>query len=118
MPQPTLSDIFPGATQDINTITIPKAALPDLTALANNNADQLIAGINAACLDFYTPLRRDGDSTATPPVVGDKDVSIIAVLDGRSISRDFETNIEYEAQPVTLTFYKTSTGGGLVPNDY
>lgn len=118
MPQPTLSALFAGATQDVTSITIPKSALTGLTAIASNNADQIFAGLVNRAVAYYTPARRDGDSTATPPVVGDKDVSIIAELDGRSISRDFDTNIEYEAQPTTVTFYKTSTGGGITPNDY
>jgi|AntDeeMinimDraft_6_1070357.scaffolds.fasta_scaffold11791_2 hypothetical protein len=118
MPQPTLSDLFPGATQDITTVTIPKSALTGLTAIASNNADQIFAGLVARAIDYYTPARRDGDSTAVPAVVGDKDISIIAELGTRSINRDFETSTDYEEQIIDLSFYKTSVGGGLVPNDY
>jgi hypothetical protein len=118
MPQPTLSALFPGATQDITTVTIPKAALTGLTAIASNNADQIFAGLVARAIAYYTPARRDGNSTAVPAVVGDKDVSVIAEEGTRNISRDFDSSVDYEEQTIDLSFYKISIGGGLVPNDY
>ncbi|MFA9202241.1 MAG: hypothetical protein ACEQSC_01685 [Candidatus Nanopelagicaceae bacterium] len=118
MTQPTLNQLFPAATQTATDLAIPKTDLVGLTGLADNNADQIMAGIVAAALAFYTPARREGDSAAVPPVVGNKDISVIAELGSRSLSTDFNTNIEYEEQIVTLKFYKVATGGGFIPNSY
>lgn len=118
MDELTLDELFPGATQDATTVTIPKSALSRLTALAVNTADQIFAGINARGLEVYPIIKRDGDSTATPPVVGNKNVSIVVQLGSRSISQDFETGTEYQEQTITINFYKLLPSSNFDPDDY
>jgi len=62
VPEPTLGSVFPGATQTVTAVTIPKTALPTLTARSANSGDQIAAGLLLALLRFYTPLRRVADS--------------------------------------------------------
>lgn len=118
MAEITLTQLFPGATQDATSVTIPKSALTGLTAIASNKADQIWAGLTARATSVYTPIKRNGDSLATPAVAGDKDVSVTAKLDGRLISQDFETGIEYEEQTITLKFYKLLPSSNFDPDDY
>jgi len=60
--EPTLGNVFPGATQTVTAVTIPKTALPTLTARSVNSGDQIAAGLLLALLRFYTPSRRVADS--------------------------------------------------------
>lgn len=57
-----LADIFPGATQTSQTITIPKASLPSLTAQAANGGDAIVAGVLLALRDFYQARLVGGDA--------------------------------------------------------
>jgi len=120
MPQPTLAGIFPGATQNGTTVTIPKAALTGLTALADNNGDQIMAGFAAAALAYYTEIRRAGNPSVTPVVPGDYDVSIVTELGRRSISTNFDTNpaSEYQEQEIVFRFYKALPTSSFDPDDF
>ena len=120
MVQPTLANILPGATQTLTEIVIPKSALLNLTATSNNNGDQLIAGITAAVLAYYTEARRTGNPAAVPPVVGDYDVSIVAEFGRRSISTNFDTTpaTEYQEQEVTFRFFKPLPSSSFDPDDF
>ena len=120
MPQPSLPDVFPGATQDATVITIPWSAMPGLTASATNPADRTIAGIVSALITYYTPARRDGDANASPPVTGDLDVSIIAEM-GRVVivsSYDANNRIDNEEQTIDLRFYRPRANAAFDPDDY
>lgn len=57
-----ISDIFPGATQTVSTITIPKAALPSLTAQAANGGDAIVAGLLLALRACYQAQLVGGDA--------------------------------------------------------
>ena len=57
MAEPTLEQVFgPGATEDANSITIPKANLPGLTTAANNRAESLFLGIVQLGAEHLTQL--------------------------------------------------------------
>lgn len=57
-----ISDIFPGATQTVSTVTIPKAALPSLTAQAANGGDAIVAGLLLALRSCYQAQLVGGDA--------------------------------------------------------
>lgn len=57
-----LADIFPGATQTVSTVTIPKAALPSLTAQAANGGDAIVAGLLLALRACYQAQLVGGDA--------------------------------------------------------
>ena len=56
-----LETVFPGATQDENSVTLPKASLATLEQLSVNSAEGIIAAIVQSARNFYTPARRDAD---------------------------------------------------------
>ena len=120
MPQPSLSDVFPGATQDATGITIPWSAMPGLTASATNPADRTIAGLVSGLITYYTPARRDGDPNASPPVTGDLDVSIIAEMGRVAIVSSYDANnrIDNEEQTIDLRFYRPRANAAFDPDDY
>ena len=68
MAEPTLEDVFAGATQTLETVTIPKDSLSTLAPKVTNSGDQITAGILATLQKFYVPERRSRDP----------DVSIVA----------------------------------------
>ena len=58
MTQFTLEQVFPGATQDGDTVTFQKSSLPTLADLDVNSAEGIFAGILLGIKAFYTPARR------------------------------------------------------------
>ena len=121
MPQPSLTDVFPGATQTATGVTIPWSAMPGITASVTNNADKTLAGITAAALAYYSLVRRDGNAAAVPPTTGDKDVSLIVEMGrvGISSSYDAQNNrTDFEEQTVEIRFYKPRSTTGFDPDDY
>jgi hypothetical protein len=121
MTQPTITDVFPGASQNATGVTIPWSAMPGITASATNNADKTIAGFIAACLAYYTEVRRNGDLNAVPPTNGDLDVSIIAEIGRASIVSNFDTQNnrnDFEEQEMILRFYKPRGAATFDPDDY
>lgn len=121
MTQPTITDVFPGASQNATGVTIPWSAMPGITASATNNADKTIAGIVAACLDYYTEIRRNGNPSANPPTTGDTDVSIIAEMGRLSITTSYDSNnnpTDFEEKEVRLRFHKIRSDTGFDPDDY
>lgn len=121
MAQPTLTDVFPGATQNSTGVTIPWSAMPGITASATNNADKTIAGITAAALAYYTPARRDGNSAAVPPTTGDTDVSLIVEMGRVNISSSYDAQnnrTDFDEQTVEYRFFKPRSTAGFDPDDY
>ncbi len=118
MDEITLEQLIPGATQDINTVTLPKSALTGLVPAAVNRADQIAAAFANRCVIVYPPTLRNGNPDATPPVAGKPDVSIIAQFGTRSIATNFETGDEFQQQTITLDFYKLLPSPTFVANDY
>lgn len=121
MVQPLITDVFPGASQNATGVTIPWSAMPGITASATNNADKTIAGFMAACLAYYTEVRRNGNPSAAPPTEGDTDVSIVAEMGRASITSSFDLNnnrTDFEEQEITLRFYKPRGAAGFDPDDY
>jgi hypothetical protein len=118
MAEITLTELFPGATQDLTTITIPKSAFTGLTPLAVNKGDQILAAILIRSLTVYPLTKRGGNPTATPPVAADLAVSITVELGQRSIATDFETGTEYQEQGITARLYKLLPSSTLDPDDY
>lgn len=68
---PTLSEVFPGATQTGTSITIPKSALPTLTPTANNGGDALVVGLLLALVSVYDArtLGTIAPAVAVEPVI-------------------------------------------------
>lgn len=121
MVQPTITDVFPGASQNGTGVTIPWSAMPGITASATNNADRTIAGLIAACLAYYTEARRNGDLNAVPPTNGDLDVSIITEKGRESIVTSFDAQNNqnvFEEVEMILRFYKPRGSASFSPNDY
>ena len=120
MPQPTLAGIFPGATQTITEIVIPKSALAGLTAVAANGGDNIMAGITAAAMAYYTEVRRTGNPAAVPPVVGDYDVSIVVEEGRRSISTNFDPTppMEYQDHEIIFRYSKLLPSSSFDPDDF
>lgn len=121
MTQPSLTDVFPGATQNSTGVTIPWSAMPGITASATNNADKTVAGIVAACLAYYLPTRRRGDDAAVPPVAGDSDVSVIVEMGRLNITPFYgagNTVTDFEEQTVEISFFKPRSTAGFDPDDY
>jgi hypothetical protein len=87
MAEPTLEQVFgPGTTEDANSITIPKANLPGLTAAANNRAESLLLGIVQRGETFLTSV-----AFAANP-----DQSLILGYAGRDLtSRDGSDNVRH-----------------------
>lgn len=61
MAEIALTDLFPGATQTSTSITIPKAALPTLTPLAENKTEVLVAAIMIRLSQVFTQEAREAD---------------------------------------------------------
>lgn len=108
MAEPTLAQIFPGATQTATTITIPKTAFPLLGALAENRGDSIAVAILLRLKDFYT-----ADKRATDP-----DVSIIGRLNSPAIDINFETGANYIDRPIEFSLYSTLSLPELDPDSY
>ena len=68
MAEPTLEAVFAGATQTLETVTIPKDSLSTLAPKTVNTGDQVSAGILSTLQKFYVPELR----------ARDPDVSIVA----------------------------------------
>lgn len=64
MPNPTLTDIFPGASQTTTEIVIPKALLTaqGLTATANNSGESIVGAIIKHLATTLTQSALDADS--------------------------------------------------------
>ena len=57
----SLDMVFPGATQDANSVTIPKGSLATLVPSGTNSAEAIIAAFTKTSRDFYTVSRREAD---------------------------------------------------------
>lgn len=103
MAEATLGQIFPGATQDSTEITIPKSAL-DMTALAENRADTIVAAILKRFAVVLTQEARDADLDRSV-VVQEGRNSLTQTFSSTGVSTDWMVRT-YEAslyKPAQLT---------------
>lgn len=108
--EPTLSDIFPGALQDINEIIIPKTALAaaGLSVTETNAADRIVVAILILLKDFYTEARR----TANP------NASIVGVESTPNVDINFDSGINYLNRPIEFSLYSPLALPDLDPDSY
>lgn len=102
MAELNLAELFPGATQTSTTITIPKSALPTLTALAENRAEALFAAMVIRANEVFTTTARDADPTR----------SISVERDSPRIDRVFSSTGEesnYLVRTLSVNFYEPYT---------
>ncbi len=102
MAEVTLSELFPGASQDSTMVTIPKSALPTLTALADNRAESLLAAIVIRANEIFTTTARDADPTQ----------SITVERDTPRIDRVFSstgTESNFLVRTLSVNFYEPYT---------
>jgi hypothetical protein len=106
MAEPTLEQVFgTGATEDANSVTIPKANLPGLTAAANNRAESLFLGIVQLGAEYLTQL-----AFAANP-----DQSLIVGYAGRDLtSRDGNDNVRHN---YFLSAYVPTSINAVTPDD-
>jgi hypothetical protein len=107
MAQPSLQDVLgPGATQDATTITILKADLPGLTPAANNNGEQLFAGIVKRARVYLT----DANQTNNP----DQNITF-----GETFSRFVTRNDQkYRQNQIPINFQKLDNDPDIEPDEY
>lgn len=109
MTVPSLTDVFgAGATQTATTITISKADLPGLTALATNNGQQIFSGI----------LLRAGVKLTAANRTADPDVKITIDYGGQTIfpiagSANLDRQDSY-----SVLLYKQVPRADVDPDDY
>ena len=95
MAEAALTEIFPGATQDLNSVTIPKSSLATLTAASVNKGDAISAALLISLKNFYTAERR----TAEPLT------SIVAEVGRPSVDINFESGLNYLNRPLEFSLY-------------
>lgn len=111
MAEPVLSEVFVGATQDAATLTIPKTAMPTLTADPANSPDAMLGALLFRCTEFYTANRRTVD----------KDVSIVATMDLPQTETEYDatgTASTYLVRSFTVKFYQESNFGDFDADTY
>lgn len=99
MAEVTLTELFPGASQDSTMVMIPKSALPTLTAMAENRAEGILAAIVIRANTVFTTTARETDP----------DRSVTVERDTPRIDRVFsatgdETN--YLVRTLNVNFYE------------
>jgi|SRR6476469_4156327 len=105
--QPTIQQVFgPGATQDADSITILKADLPGLTAAANNNGEQLFAGVVNRARIYLT----EANQASNP----DQSITF-----GETFSSFVSRNSQnYRQNQVPVNFQKLDTDADIEPDEY
>jgi len=107
MAQPSLQDILgPGATQDATTITILKADLPGLTPAANNNGEQIFAGVVRRARVYLTEANQE-----TNP---DQNITFGETFSS-FVSRNNQT---YRQNQVPVNFQKLDAEPDIEPDEY
>lgn len=109
MPVPTLQNVFgAAATQTATTITIPKASLPTLTAIADNNGQEVFVGIMLLAASYFTTAARDADP----------DRQIEVTYEGQTIfSIPNSTNLDRQ-DTFTTVLHKTVARAEVDADDY
>lgn len=108
MAEPSLDQVFPGASQTLESIVIPKAALLTLIASEDNSADEVAAGLVLALGAFYTAARREADpavSIAVGPIASRLEV-------------DYSTGQTHLVRRVTIDFFRSLALGTMQASDY
>lgn len=95
MAEAALTEIFPGATQNLTSITLPKSALLTLTAQEENRGDSISAAILISLKNFYTQERRTADPL----------ISIVAEEGRPSVDINFESGLNYLNRPIEFSLY-------------
>lgn len=111
MAEPVLTDVFVGAAQDASSLTIPKAAMPTLTAAATNSPDAMLGALLFRCTEYYTAERRTVD----------KDVSIVATMDLPQTETEYDATGNantYLVRSFTVKFYQESNFGDFDADTY
>lgn len=106
---PSLTDVFgPGATQTATTITIAKADLTGLTALATNNGQQLFAALllKAAAKLSSTNRTNDADVKITIDYTGQ---TIFPITGSEALDRQ---------DSYTVVLHKQVAKADVDPDDY
>ncbi|MDJ0674398.1 MAG: hypothetical protein QNJ36_03180 [Calothrix sp. MO_167.B42] len=108
MAEPAFTDVFgEGATQTETTITIPKANLPGLTAVAENTPESIIAGL---CLLLTTTL-----STTNQTNNADQQVTVAYSGFPTFVTRN---EVRYRQDIYNVNFEAVDTQAGIDPNNY
>ncbi len=110
MAEATLAQIFPGATQDSTEIVIPKSAL-DMTPLAENRADTIVAAILKRFATVLTQESRDADLDRSV-VVQEGRSSLVQTFSSTGASTDWMVR-SYEA-----SLYKPADIAPVNADDY
>lgn len=108
MADPTLQDLFPGATQTADAITIPKAAFSRLTPRADNSAQELFVALTLRASEFFTPAARDADP----------DRKIEVTYDGQSIFTVAGSTELDRQDTYTTILHKAVARADVDPDDY
>jgi hypothetical protein len=109
MTVPTLADVFgPGATQTATTITIAKADLPGLTAMATNNGQQIFTGI----------LLKAAAKLSTTNRTADADVKITIDYTGQSIFPVAGSDALDRQDSYSVVLHKQESKADVDPDDY
>lgn len=107
MAEPTLQEIFgASATQGANYITITKADLPGLTAVADNRAESLLVAILLKAKSFLTQTNFDSNLDQN-----------VLLANGFS-SLTTRGNVQYRQDQITVTLSKPDLNSTINPNDY
>jgi hypothetical protein len=109
MPKPTLQDIFGvGATQDVITLTISKAALigTGLSPLADNSAESLLAAILSLCVVRLQPTLAAADPTQKINI-SDSPATFVS-----------SSGVNLYRKNIIVSFGTVSSVAEIVPNEY
>ncbi|MGB6302090.1 MAG: hypothetical protein WBF90_38780 [Rivularia sp. (in: cyanobacteria)] len=109
MAEPTFESIFgANALQDLGSITIAKADLPELTADANNTGESLVV---AMLLKIQSGLSQENFDT-------NLDQSIYVDNGFPNFAFRGPDNDQYRVDQLTVNFAKPDTGSAIDPDDY
>lgn len=110
MSEPLLSDFFgSGATQDATTIVILKSDL-DITAAANNRAEQLFAGILKKAATTATQSNYDTNPDRSIVIAPGFDSIVYRTIAGE--------NESWQQTQYNINLSKPQISTGITPDDY
>jgi len=110
MAEPLFTDVFgAGATQDLTTLTILKADLPNLTAAADNRPEQLFSAVFLKAEATLTTTNQE-----TNP---EQNITIETPAFGAETLVD-RNNQRYRQFTRTVNFQKLDTSTGIDPDDF
>lgn len=108
--EPILSDIFPGATQTLSAVVIPKSALNGvgMSIEASNRGDQISVALLILMAGYYNEVRRTADPA----------VSIVATMGTPSIEINFTNETNYLNRPIEFSLFSELELPDLNPDSY